>query len=955
MRCLGIFSLRVRVQKFEVVCVLIYTCQMDSIIAKINKELHEDIRGTCELEVRLGKINVSSYRDSLAKLMEGAKGADAATKELSMSIVTNDRTRRNKLLYMRKTYSPVAKIQIMHKTKLATYDGTLSDETVPCQFKVALSRETSIENAPEAAMTDKVRYRIRTSRMIKIGEHLWTLDLTLVRQTTYGEAIKHPEIKNDFFKNEDATSQGEHPIHYEVELELVQRGAAPITKDNVLDAVRFACKVGYPHGIIVGISKNSRELLLNYVAHLMRRAKTGRALTLSSILNNARSMTKHVYLDEAVYPLDDYAITEKADGVRGIAIVARESNDVLIVTEETLYCKKDAMAHITDENAIGEIYDGEVIIRDNGNMVSFYAFDCIMTKGELITDAPFEQRIMNIHEITQSDNGITIKIIAKKFSQVGDDDDIEKAVRSVVDAPHPYKIDGLIFTQLGESYAKTLNWKWKSYEDTTIDFLCLECPERMYGSGQFALPHEASQIDAGNARRSDFRIYILYCTCDVAQRASLCITPLPIHNEIISPELRNNIIHFVCPFEPFAYVQIMRTKDMADFNGDVHGKVFEMRWRKPEDKLQHESWRKWDIIRARTDKIVGNNIAIATDVFANYIDPFGIEQLWNPSGGYFEEETKGHLVASNKYRRFILTTILYHKLSQFKGGARILELGGGRAQDYVRYAASGANLVVNYDSDSMAIATSVKRVEKNSKTINTSAVMTWLKKIIGPIVESRGGMRDSTTCSAPAYIARVADLRELTVDTFRNDLLAIGISLRSFSAVISTFAFHYFCVDANVVRNIFKLIDIALSDGGIIMITTMNGEFVHKLLRENGGVWRVDSGDDRDDKYKITAAYPRDEPLHDFGQMIKVSVPFSNKLYDEPLCNFNAITNVAAEVGFVRAEIPVNYGTEEFMTLLRKADSELASAVTQDDIKYSSLFETIVFRRKAKSRSVAHN
>ena len=929
---------------------------MDGIIAKINGELRDDSHKTCELEVRLGKINVSSYRDSLEKLMEGMdiKTADIITKEQSMSIISIDRARRNTLLYMRKTYGPKPIVQIMHKVKIATYDGILPDSAIPCQFKVALSRELLIENAPEAATTDKVRYRIRTSRMIKIGDHLWTLDLTLIRQANYGDIIKRPEIKNDFFKNEDATNADDYPIHYEVELELVQQGGTPITKENIFDAARFACKIGYPRGIIVGVSHNARELLLNYVAHLMKRVRPagrndGRALSLSSILNNARSMTKHVYLDESVYPLDDYAITDKADGVRGIAIISRENNEICVITEEKLYCKESVITHFTDDTKIGEIYDGEVIVADNGHDISFYAFDCIMTDGELITNQPFEQRIMDIREITDKNDSGIMRIIAKKFSQVGDDDDIEKAIRAVVDAPRPYKIDGLIFTQLGEPYAKTLNWKWKSYEDTTIDFLCMECPERLYGSGQFTLPHEASQSDAGSARRSDFRIYILYCTCDVAQRASLCITPLPVHNEIIAPEMRNNLIHFVCPFEPFAYVQIMRAEDMKNFDGDIHGKVFEMRWRKTEDRIQHDSWRKWDINRIRSDKTVGNNIAIATDVFANYIDPFEMEQLWHPSGGYFEEDTKGGLVASNKYRRFILTTILYHNLSQFKNGSRILELGGGRAQDYVRYAVSGARLVVNYDNDSMALATSVKRVEKNSKIIGTSAAMTWLKKIVGPSIESRNGMRDSQTCSAPAYVARVANLRELNPDAFRNDLLAIGASLRSFNAVISTFAFHYFCVNASVVRNIFKLIDIALSDNGIIMITTMNGEFVYKLLRENGGVWRVDSGDDRGDKYKITAAYPRNDPLREFGQMIKVSVPFSNQLYDEPLCNFGAVATIAGEFGFVRAEIPVNYGANEFMTLLRKTDSGLADAIAPDDIKYSSLFETVIFRRKTKS------
>ncbi|MFA7254378.1 MAG: hypothetical protein WC107_07585 [Patescibacteria group bacterium] len=922
------------------------------LIADINREfapraVHAQTqrRSTPELEIRLGHINLATYRASLELLTA------PTTRELSMSIVTIDRSLGGapRPLVMRKTYAnptdprgsaPV----IMHKDKIASYNGLLNIGDSRCPYKVALSRESTIDDGPTPKPEDKVRLRIRTSKHVNISDHEWSVDLTLVRETTLGELAANRAIRRDFFEREEGAT------HYEVEIELAQSSMSSISAADIEEVVRAACEIAHPRGVEVGTARTPRDLALHFIAHKLRAAhatssrdrsqsSTPAPPTLKALLNNAVSMTRSEYLSQVFPTIAEYLVTDKADGVRGVAIVTIEGT-IAIVTDETMYTSPPDSA-IASEGSIIAMYDGEVI-RSPPDHVTFYAFDCLMIGGDAVTDEPFESRIALVQP--RETPAITIEV--KEFLPV-EDGNIRKVAETIAAWKRPYKTDGMILTQAGHNYRETRNWKWKSYEDTTIDFLCLQCPERMYGSGQFTLPREAAQSDVGSARRSDFRIYILMCTCDMRQRASLCIQPLAIHNDLIAEvRMRESLIHFVCQFEPLAYVLIVRASDMKPFGGDLHGKVIEMRWRLQPDA---ESWRKWDLIRAREDRKVGNNIAVANNVFANYIDPFPLDALWKPAQGYFEKESSDALVASNKFRRFIITVILYHKLKDSRD-LTILDLGGGRAQDYTRYAAAGARLVVTYDIDSMAIAEGVMRVEANSRDITKSAPFAWIARVDQTAARIRAD-RAIPGCSAPAYVGRVADITKLTSDTFKADLTSIGIAQRSFGAVVSTFAFHYFCKSRETVESVFRLIDLALAPAGLVIITTMNGARVHDKLRTSGGAWALmePTAEHAAPKYRISASYKRDESLLDFGQMIKVSVPFSDKMYDEPLCNFEALAQVADALGFARVET-ISHETA-YLTLFEVADAKLAHAVTAADREYTALFDTIVFRRKTAPRA----
>jgi hypothetical protein len=173
----------------------------------------------------------------------------------------------------------------------------------------------------------------------------------------------------------------------------------------------------------------------------------------------------------------------------------------------------------------------------------------------------------------------------------------------------------------------------------------------------------------------------------------------------------------------------------------------------------------------------------------------------------------------------------------------------------------------------------------------------------------------------------------------------IGLALGSFNVAVSSFSFHYFCQSQETVERVFSMISDALNNTGLLIITTMSGERVFKLLQANGGVWMRSEPNTTTRKYEIRAQYETvGAKLEPFGQMVKVSVPFANELRDEPLCNFEAVSDVAKRAGFNIVGM-YSYDAAELLTAFKKADSNLESHLTPLDREYSSLFMSYIFRR----------
>jgi hypothetical protein len=155
--------------------------------------------------------------------------------------------------------------------------------------------------------------------------------------------------------------------------------------------------------------------------------------------------------------------------------------------------------------------------------------------------------------------------------------------------------------------------------------------------------------------------------------------------------------------------------------------------------------------------------------------------------------------------------------------------------------------------------------------------------------------------------------------------------------VVCNFAIHYFCGNSDTIKNFLSLVSSMLKIGGVFMFTTMNGKAVFDLLSglALGESWKALEGDVV--KYEIKKLYAGDT-FAKTGQTIAIKLPFSEKLYEEPLASIDMIVSEAKKFDL---EVEIN---SNFSSYASKPNLPKLNAM---DAHYISL-HTIVTLRKLK-------
>ena len=92
--------------------------------------------------------------------------------------------------------------------------------------------------------------------------------------------------------------------------------------------------------------------------------------------------------------------------------------------------------------------------------------------------------------------------------------------------------------------------------------------------------------------------------------------------------------------------------------------------------------------------------------YSNYVDPFELEDLWKPRGGYFAAAVDQAHFAPNKYKRFVISNLLK---DAYSGANWVVDLAAGRGADLPRYQQIGVKNGLFIDIDPSAIAELIRR------------------------------------------------------------------------------------------------------------------------------------------------------------------------------------------------------------------------------------------------------
>lgn len=927
-------------------------------------------KATAELEVRVRGTTKEVYSSLYKKLLAGPEGFGAPELDCSINIISAN-------LHGQKA---IPGRESSHILRLSFVEGIRAPDTYTRKASVArsmvsdfmsygivLATETPVptfKSSPDALVRFKLRVSFPYTPPGNASRPQWRFDLTAVKSGSMsgsiGPALK--ELREAIFPHslrpDNLFAEVDFGVfdNYELEIEYIGEPTA-LKLDGpagLTATVKRLFALVDENYMAIAAYKEELRLLASYITG---RANDSRGL--KALVNQVVSLDKNTY--SAIWPAPGYFVTDKADGVR--CVVSIHNNLCHILTSAGMTSVPVIYSGSTGVN----IADCEMV-QPAGTTApvdaTFYVFDCIALDEIPRVDLPFAERVKLLEAAAAQLKTAGLKAVPKHFSQLPTAEEAaqsaflarvplggkareghvaegiggytaEGVFRSTLAAERPYETDGLILTEPGSGYRATKSYKWKPIEKTTIDFLCMPCPEKSYGISPYYKVEGA-------------HLYFLFVGIAHEMRTKLGLGLLTNYHAIFGKDTpgRYYPTHFSPANDPLAYMFYSERPDLG-------GQIVELS-RAP-SVLADGGVGTWYLERVRTDRKLeqgyyGNDYRVAEITYFSYADPMTAEDLWMPGSGYFRATAAAPYKPANKFKRAVISALFKR---YFTGANWVIDLAAGRGADLHRYYELGVSNGVFIDSDATALAELVRR-----------------KFSLGVVAGGRGRGGRRTGGGGPEYPTTYDKLRDLAlselvdrdskrlmVHVMHADLLQprekTVAALRRFGAVpgvaqgiACNFAFHYMCVSLGGISNAMGLVAEMLAPGGSFVFTVMDGAKIHKLLAplKKGASWRLPADNTVAAKYEIRKDYDGDE-LTQAGQMIAVRLPFAEDLYAEPLANLAVILAAGKTAGLSRIEKKsFSDGIDE----VRAINPALVDQLDENDLKYIELHSYVILRKRGE-------
>jgi len=896
--------------------------RFESIITDYNAALSTD--GHIELEAKIQDLDSATFLSSLRGL---PKNVTPLSIECSISNITNRSDERGSYSYIESTYyDDNARVSEECQTKRLLGAKFTSRDSM-LKYTVAISSEKSIEKNPSwNTFGTFVRAKLRasfvsdSSSIDSSSGKGWRYDYTItitkqrydigpgvitgIRQRLF-DGVKCSDISHDKI----VTIFSERAIHPDVSFELeVER----LSQTRLEDRREIDEAISVIWRSLGSSGDDERVSLIREVFESISRNPSQGKMTLKTILNAAKSLTKSDYYAN-IYPPLGWYVTDKADGERAVIYV--RGNEGFIISRELM---KFAMP----AGSPRMIADCELISLPGGGRL-LGVFDVMIYNDEVITLRGIEDRMVKAPDVVKATtlplSAIGVTIFAKEYLQISQP--IEETINITINRKRAYKTDGLIITSQGSDYYTTRNLKWKPSHENTIDFMAIRLPETMKGLISSIEGHETYILLVGmNDQRRRLLGVRQWSTFEADTGISL--------GQGYQPCLYKSAIW------PMTYIY-----RAPSGTPDIHRRVVEMAVDDGAAKLLRSAFEEgrvtsdlniWKFMRIREDRSpsageYGNDYDIAESVFSNIIDPFQLSDLSSSNGGgYFEKSRDIIYKASNKFKRFVIKKTFLEHIHE---GDIVLDLAAGRGADLPTYNEIGVSKLIAVDIDPTAL------VELHRRSLDKH--ITDQRK---PKDNSHSNRKETRSMSTHIIVTNVGGNsnvnRRAIVDRF---------GIETANVIVCNFALHYMCKNATQCTNFFALArDFAIDTAGHesrMIVTIMNGGKVFELLADYkpGETW-ISSDDE---KYAIRRDYDDDE-LKKFGQMIAVKLPMTTKMYEEPLANIAAITDVAETTGW-RLE-----SSKPFSDYMSAYAASATDALSPEDIKYGGMHQVLVFVFRTK-------
>lgn len=887
---------------------------IDTVINEYNNALESrDDKDNIELEAKIQSLNSKTFNDSIKNIAgkAGLAGISTTINKIANKSDSNGRNYSFIVTHMYDDNKAIGKTVSTKKNIGMKYNA--SGEFM--KYALAVSKETTIDD-PNAEKTNVLfdsfcRFKLRLSFIFPELPD-WRYDYTISHQMTpYGLSSGDiANIRAEMFTGIKATMNiaevlpvfvqkalSPNVVH-EIEVERLAQG--PIKdKTEIENALSYLWRT-FDSEFVQG---DQRVTLIREIYELISKNTVQKKLTLKNILNAAKSLTKSDYYQD-VYPPLGWFITDKADGERCVVYAVKDTINVVYKDIET----------VTVPSISKTIVDCELIKTYDGKRM-LGIFDVLYSNDQNLTEMFIEDRMSYaqaaLSAIKEPLAGIGIEAYIKEYVQIGQP--IEESVLKVYNTKRPYKTDGLILTSQTGDYYKTNNYKWKPTEENTIDFMVIRCPPLLMGFKE-------------KSKRPGYTLYVLMNGMNDIRRKQYGITLWDSYSEDTGIDKSKPYIPVLFQSVLWPYAYLYYHKDTED-SVDLHGLVCEFSVNKAAADTLKSAFSRgavdsnldlWHLNRIRDDRSVlagefGNDFSIAEQIFSGVIDPFALEDLWLGNSSYFEKTRDLMYRAPNKFKRFVIKKAFEKYLG---AGQIVLDVAAGRGADIAPYMSSGISRLVAID-------------------IDPTALVELIRRSMDPgILNLRRGSSMKLNVLVSDITGNPNVNRKAIIDRF---------AVENVNVIVCNFAFHYFCVNTTAVANALSFISDMASpyEDTYFIMTVMNGAKVFELLRdvETGKSWSVT--ENSLEKYLIRKDYDASE-LSNFGQKISVKLPMTTKLYQEPLCNIDAVISKAAEFKFV---VEYNESFGDYLSKFIAAEPAVSKSLTYDDINYCKLHQLVIFKK----------
>lgn len=857
----------------------------ETFISKIN-ELKSDKNNNIELELlyliderneNKKQIENNSYRKfNLQQTIDISKQlikkySDETKIEYSINFITNDNKIRN-VPYINGEQQK-EKITFYEKKRIINNMFFISENNLP-SYKLKISNEKRIKEF-EIKECTFARIKLRHSSLIQN----WRLDITLIKNVYNLNNIE--EIKNmknkmfNFNKLENKLENTEQnfiknaPWNYcdkiEIELEYISN----LNKFNLKDLI-FADEIWNKINLYDSIdsnlenksnqtnnleNKSKYQSLIYKIAKIIIPKKAElykEKYGIKKLSSQVIDIDKNTFINKILIDIDKYYITDKVDGERTI----------IFIENNILYAISSELKIINLGNKENENFEDRIILDTEYYNGKYYVFDILKFNDELIIYKPFKDRLKyfdKIKLITYLKNIIEYKPFIKLTKNY------YEQIKFLYEQKKEYETDGFIINPEEDKYFEMVVYKIKPIEKSTIDFLIVSCPEKLYGIKPYI--------------KNNMNLYCLLCGINKIVSNNLNLK----YNELINDEIKQNIKninyanYFPIQFETsdYAYPYLFWSNEnlnykIGEFRIDLNLINYNniTKNQKASDKNFISNINNyiinqkniWQLIKIRTDREVelkrgnyfGNNYRTADMIWQNYQNPLLIEELIIPPKYdiyfNFDKSKSNEYKASRAFNSYVKTKIF----NNFNNAKWCLDIASGNGQDLFRYNKVGVKNLLNLEIDKTALQELNFRKHEFSNNIENKPMTVKTMQI---------------------------DLNEnYKINLEFLDNMRFKLPVDGFNYIICNFAFHYLIQNKKNIQNIIKFISSLLQVKGKFIMTCFDGKKIFELLNQNNGKWEQDQY-----LIKFKEEYKN---LEEYGQIISLKLPFSkDKIYDEYLVN----------------------------------------------------------------------